>query len=415
MTPVQPARARRAPSRATAAGLGLVAFAAIVYWFSARGFDSGRQDFFYLADAFLHGRTWLATPPGPFDVIAGGDGRWYVPFAPFPAIAFMPLVALIGPQTADNMESAINAALAAGTVGLCWMLTGRLGIARLADRSWIVLLFGFSTVLWWVTTRGGVWHSGQLIATLLTLGCLVELWGRQRAILVGLMAGAAFLTRAPLALAVPFYMLLLHPSSPTAAADVAGGRVRTALARWPIRQWLTLGVATLPAIGFFFWYNAVRFGDPGESGYALASLPGWLAERRDQGLFSVAHLGMNLELLFLHPPMPIPEFPYFKPDGLGMSVLLTSPGLLLAVRAPWRSPRTWWLLGAAVLVLVPTLLYYGGGWLQYGYRYFLDSIPFVVALAGLAVARHGLGWIGAGLILFGVLVNLGGVYWVARV
>ena len=34
----------------------------------------------------------------------------------------------------------------------------------------------------------------------------------------------------------------------------------------------------------------------------------------------------------------------------------------------------------AAAVLIPSLLYYGGGWLQYGYRYALDSIPFVIAL-----------------------------------
>ena len=69
-----------------------------------------------------------------------------------------------------------------------------------------------------------------------------------------------------------------------------------------------------------------------------------------------------------------------------MSILLTSPGLLYAVRAPGARAGSWWLLGAAVAVLIPTLLYYGGGWLQYGYRYFLDSIPFVIALCGLAAA-----------------------------
>ena len=83
------------------------------------------------------------------------------------------------------------------------------------------------------------------------------------------------------------------------------------------------------------------------------------------------------------------EFPFFRPDGLGMSVLLTSPGLLFAIRADWRRPLPWLLLGAAVLVLIPTLLYYGGGWLQYGYRYFLDSIPFIWAICGLAAVLPG--------------------------
>ena len=30
-----------------------------IYWLANREFDAGRGDFFYLADAFLHGRTWL--------------------------------------------------------------------------------------------------------------------------------------------------------------------------------------------------------------------------------------------------------------------------------------------------------------------------------------------------------------------
>jgi len=106
-----------------------------------------------------------------------------------------------------------------------------------------------------------------------------------------------------------------------------------------------------------------------------------------------------------------------------MSIFLTSPGLLYAIRAPWRESRSWWLAGAALLVLIPTLLYYGGGWLQYGYRYALDSIPFVWALCCLAAAGDearratvgltgraiGYGWLA--LIAAGVFVMALGVYW----
>ena len=41
------------------------------------------------------------------------DGRAYVPFAPFPALVLAPLVALVGPVTADQMETGVNAFLAA--------------------------------------------------------------------------------------------------------------------------------------------------------------------------------------------------------------------------------------------------------------------------------------------------------------
>ena len=84
-------------------------------------------------------------------MILAGD-RFYVPFAPFPAIAFLPLVAILGPVTADQVELGINAALAAASVGMCWWLLARVGVRSLADQLWLVVLFGFSTQILWVTT-----------------------------------------------------------------------------------------------------------------------------------------------------------------------------------------------------------------------------------------------------------------------
>jgi hypothetical protein len=405
----------RAIDRSAVAGFAVVAVSAILYWLANRQFDAGRGDLFYLADAFLHGRTWLDVRLGPNDVIVRGD-RYYVPFAPFPAIALMPLVAVTGPLTADQIESGINALLAAASVGMCWWLMARLGVERLSDRLWLTVLFGFSTQVLWVTTRGGVWHTGHLIATILTFACLIELEGHRRAWLIGLAAGAAFLTRAPLAFAVPFYALMLHRSAVAARGPGGGthpgayiGRARDAI---PWRQWTWLALGVLPSIAFFFLYNILRFGTPLESGYALATLPDWLERQRALGLFSIAHIPMNLDYFLVHLPRPIPNPPFFQPDGLGLSVFLTSPGLLFALRADWRRTRTWWLAGATIAVLIPTLLYYGGGWLQYGYRYFLDSVPFVMALCGsAAVARGGVGWGWRLLIAFGVLVGAIGVYW----
>jgi hypothetical protein len=391
-------------------GIVLTAAAALIYWLSNMHFDATRGDFFYLADAFLHGRVWLDVRLGYQDVIVRNE-HIYVPFAPFPAIALMPIVAVFGPVIADQWETGINAALAATCVGLAWWFCGRVGVRNVTDRIWLVLLLGFSTPIWWITTRGGVWHTGQLIATILTLCCLVELWGSRRAWLIGLLAGAAFLTRAPLAFAIPFYALL-----------IAGDSIWEPR-RWPWRAWVGLALGVLPSLAFFFWYNAARFGSPFESGYGLALLPDWLEAQRLHGLFSTYHIPMNVDYLFLHLPKFSLTFPFLRPDGLGMSIFLTSPGLLYAVRAPWRSSRVWWLAGAALLVLIPTLLYYGGGWLQYGYRYVLDSIPFVwaicvVAAAHVARRRDAVAYEGPAidvgwrvLILIGLVVGAFGVYW----
>ena len=397
-----------ASRRAVLVGLTLALLAGLVYWLSNRQYDAGRGDLFYLADAFLHGRTDIARQLGPWDVILVG-ARVYVPFPPFPAVLLMPLVAVVGPITADEWESGINAFLAAVGIALGWWVTGRIGVERLRDRFGLVLLLGFSTPIWWVTTRGGVWHTGHLVATILLLLLIGLTWDRPRPLMAGLLIGAAFLTRPPTAFVAPAYALWwAWPVLARHGVDLAH-RFR----ELPWREWFLLALGFLPALLFFAVYNAARFGSPTESGYALALLPEWLAALRDQGLFSLIHVPMNLDYLFLHLPMPIDRFPYFMPDGLGLSVFLTSPGLMPFLLAPWRRDRrTWLFLAAAVAALIPTLLYYGGGWLQYGYRYFLDSIPFIWALCSMAVvARGGIGprwWL---LIFVGVVVNATGVYW----
>lgn len=380
---------------ATGVGLVLTAVAFVIYGATSFSFDAGHPDFFYLADAFLHGRVWLDQLFGFYDSVVVGN-RVYVPFAPFPAIALMPLVALLGVQRAADWQQLVGSAFAAIDFGLCWWLMGRLGVLSLRQRAVFTILFGFSTPIWWVTTRGGVWHIGHLLAAMLTLAALIEAWGRRRPWLLGLLIGAAFLSRAPLILAFPFF-----------AWVVARGAVSDWMrpGTWPWARWLAYGLGIAPAIGIALWYNAVRFGSPLESGYALASIPDWLATERSLGLFSIAHLGMNVDYLLLHTPRSIPTPPFFRPDGLGMSILLTSPGLLIALRADWRSKFVIALGLTALAVLMPSLLYYGGGWLQFGYRYALDSIPFVMAIVGLAVARRGIGWWGYALVLAGVLVN----------
>ncbi len=384
----------------------VLAAAASVYWYSARDFSSGRPDFYYLADAFLHGRTWLDRALGIYDVVRDG-ARVYVPFAPFPAFVLAPLVAVVGPESAVVWEPVVNSVLAVAGLALLWSLVGRLGVASLADRAWLLVLFGFSTATWWVTMRGGVWHTGQLIASILTFLGLLEAFGRRRPLVMGLLAGAGFSTRATLLAALPYWGWRSLP-------DRVRSRMPSGLPhaiRVGARQAAWLGLGFAPALVFAIWYNAVRFGNPMESGYGLAALPDFLEARRQLGVFSLAHLGMNLEYFLWHLGQATSTFPGFKPDGLGMSVFLTSPGLLLALRADWRKRETIALGVTALLVLAPSLLYYGGGWWQYGYRYALDAYPFVLALCAMAAARHGISWRWRAVILFGVAVNLYGVYW----
>jgi hypothetical protein len=382
--------------------LGIIATiaAGLVFWYTA-GFDAGRPDIFYLSEAFLHGQTGLSAPLGANDVIPW-NGYFYVPFAPFPSIFFMPLMVFISPQTAHQSEPVINSILAAVDVGLVWAMARRLGVEHRRNLIWLGLMLGFSTAIWWVTVRGGVWHTSHLIATMLTLLALIETFGRRRPLLLGLLLGAAFLTRPPLLLAGPFFAFVL-----TFGRSIRNPVDRRAMAR----DWIALGVGVAPSIAFFLWFNYVRFGSPLDSGYLEATLPPWLDAVRAHGLFSLSHLPQNWDYFMLHTPTVLPDFPWIKPDGLGMSILITSPGLLLSLRADWRRSLSWGLAAAFVLVMIPVLLYYGGGWLQYGFRYALDAIPFAVALCATVLARRRAGVLWWLALAVGLGVNAIGVYW----
>ena len=80
----------------------------------------------------------------------------------------------------------------------------------------------------------------------------------------------------------------------------------------PWRSWAWLTVGVLPAIVGFFAYNQVRFGTPLESGYALATLPPFLEANREKGLFSLAHVPMNLDYFLAPPPDPDPDVPVLQ-------------------------------------------------------------------------------------------------------
>ena len=170
------------------------------------------------------------------------------------------------------MGAGINAALAAGGVGLCWWLLGRIGVRRLVDRFALAVLFGFSTQIRWVTTRGGVWHTGQLIATILTF-LPIELWGKP----AGLAHRAARRGRVPdpgpARVRDPVLRAAARSAAGVAAADVARRLIRAAARSIQWRAWALLGLGVLPSLVVFFGYNHVRFGSPLESGYALATLP----------------------------------------------------------------------------------------------------------------------------------------------
>jgi hypothetical protein len=263
---------------------------------------------------------------------------------------------------------------------------------------WLATLGAVGTLLLPLAVARSYYYLAHLEAMLLTFATLIEWRGRRRPWLVGAGLGLAALARPTVILAtIPFGIAFLLEH------------------RDRIRNVLAYAAPIAAAVAVMGLYNLARFGSPLETGYAHAHLTSTiLAERRSMGLFSIAHLRENLERLLLRGFDVRSQWPNLVPDPFGHSVFVTTPALVLAAGAGFRDRTTWPLWAAAGLVFAPLAVYYGGGgYATYGYRYFLDVAPFLLALVALAARRH-FGVLEKGLIALSVAFCVYGVVWLAQ-
>ena len=145
---------------------------------------------------------------------------------------------------------------------------------------------------------------------------------------------------------------------------------------------------------------------PGSLGIMLASLP--LFPLLDDPACAGRAITLGPDLLFDR------DCPIARPDPLGMSLLLTSPGYLLVIPALLWGWRRRLVAGATLAVLcvaIVDLMHFSQGWVQFGYRFSNDFAPFATILVALGIARIGVGRISLGLVAVSILVNAWGVHW----
>ncbi|HSK51633.1 MAG TPA: hypothetical protein VLA44_02690 [Clostridia bacterium] len=444
-----------------AVGVGFVLVALAVY--SVTLIERPYDHFVWQASAFLEGHAAIRYPaPGndyyqdvlPVETVDGVP-RGLIPFPPLPALILLPFVALQGLATSGAV---VFVALAAVDVGICWWLLGRLPV-RFWIRVAITLFFAFGTVFWYAAQLGTTWYQAHVAAVGLAMLAIGLAIGGDRAALdreldppsgrslraiardgltidprqfaAGLLFGLACTARLTVVFAAPFFVLV-----------GSGGS-------WWRRTWSAGLGAALP-VGALLVYNVVTAGDVFHPAYdylyrlealyypTLGYNPEWAIE-------DPRYIPQNLGIMLLSTPILFPtswpdslgvttqQFctepgavrglfdvgcPLAVPSDIGMSVLLTSPAYLLALPAvaALRSSR---LVAGAVLAIVlitlVNLMHFSQGWVQFGYRFSNDFVPWAVLLVALGaelIARRG--WrtaIVGGLVLASVAINAWGVAW----
>ncbi len=412
--------------------LGLAVYGTLAW--SRLGHPSVAPHFVDQADAWLHGQVTIDPPlPGGWgndwakvETVALADGREvrgrfargefrilggevvsardvrkrlgataYMSFPPLPTLVVVPSAALSG---RDGNDTIPNLLLAALIPPLALLALRRLAAAGLSPRSerddlWLVALLAFGTVMFFAAVQGSVWYFAQVCGVVLAL---VYAWASieaHRPVVAGLALGAAALTRTPMAFMFPLFVL--------EAVRVAGGWRSWRGAVKPVVKFALPVVAFAIAGGL---YNHVRFGSFTEFGHTFLEVR-QQAQIEEYGLFSFHYLVRNLAVALLQTPLWLGHAPWLAYSGHGLALWVTTPALVL-VASRTRSPirRALWVTIACVAV--PSLLYQNTGWVQFGYRFSLDYMVFVVLL--IAACGRRLTWVGKTLIGVSIAVNLVG-------
>ncbi|MBA2719103.1 MAG: hypothetical protein H0U52_07680 [Chloroflexi bacterium] len=376
-------------------------------------------------------------------VTSDGVARGVVPFPPLPAIVLMPFVAIWGLAANGQLVFAILGAI---DVGIAWWMLGRLPI-RIRVRVAATVFFGFGTVFWYAAQIGTTWYQAHVLAVGLALAAIGVALGADRTsalreddlddvgpgdpaaeparsargtalaelgvpaglipdrrqLLAGFLFGLACTSRLTIVFAAPFFLL------------VGGG------GSW-LRRGSSAALGAGIPVALLAVYNLVSTGHVFHPGYqhlyeleamfypALNYNLDWLIE-------DPRYLPQNLGIMLLNTPvwMPTevpsalglgdplcvnpndvrglfnPSCPLVLPRDTGMSILLTSPAFLLAIPAlRWGYGLSRLVTGSALAVLivaVVNLMHFSQGWVQFGYRFSNDFVPWALLLVAIGLER----------------------------
>jgi hypothetical protein len=399
--------------------------------------------------------------------VPSSDGvpRGDIPFPPLPAILLLPFVAAWGHDADGQFIFAIVGAI---DVGIAWWALGGLPIRRWV-RLATTLFLAFGTVLWYAAQIGTTWYQAHVLAvglTLLAVGIALRadpdaaadeddlpdpepeaasetdletqpepfvrrlrsmIDGRQ--FLVGLLFGLACTARLTILFAAPFFLL------------VGGGGT------W-LRRGFSAGLGAAIPVAALLLYNFASTGHIFHPGYQFlyeqeAGFYTTLGYNLSWALEDPRYIPQNLGIMLFSTPAIEPSIypaglgggralctdpamirglferdcPLALPLDTGMSVILTSPAFLFALPALRRYGRSRAVTGAAlavVIIAVVNLMHFSQGWVQFGYRFSLDFVPWALVLVALGMERirSGIGVVVA-VVLVGlsIAVNWWGVVW----
>ena len=336
------------------------------------------------------------------------EKTYYVSFPPFPAVLMIPQVALSGQHANDVLTTVLLAAL---ILPLFFTILRRIREEELSSRDvsddiWLTISFAFGTVLFFCAVQGRVWFTAHVIGVLLALCYVRSAIGAKHPLLAGLFLGLATMTRVPMAFMFPFFALEAWRvyrgvfTLTTIFGTDAKAQLRALLKSYALFALPVVIVAICAML-----YNHARFDSFLEFGHSYLDVRQQF-NIETKGMFSLDYLSRNLSVAFTLLPDLSTTLPSIKISGHGMAMWLTSPILFLLLWPKTRGSFHTSLWITVACVAIPTFLYQNTGWVQFGYRFALDYMPFLYLL--ISVGNRKFTPVVKGLMIFAIIFNLFG-------
>ena len=337
-----------------------------------------------LAESLLQGRLNISDPGSTYDLVLF-QGGWYLPWGALAGLLFIPLQLVKGSYVPSIY---LNVLISSLDVVLFYLILKRFSRSFFPELNktviWLAtVLFAFGTTHFYVGTLGSSWHLDQMVASFFgTAGIYMVLHDKRRFkdyLLASICFSISLVGKGTIIILGVLPALLYF-------WDIYQGHLKFNLGR--------LVLLIMPVVLFavlFLFHNYLRFGDPLEYGYSYIKEAPYLEQRREEfGAFSLKHVYYNAYYMLIEAPR------FSWNEGIkmdinlkGNSILLLTPSLFFMFLAhPFRKFKNkefrvvlsaLWI--TMLFTILPSLMVYSTGWMQFGYRYSLDITAILVILS----------------------------------
>ncbi|GEM_PF-1349972 len=345
-----------------------------------------------LANSLLNFRLDIQNPGTTYD-LSYYNGKWYGPWGIIPALILIPFQLLKGRFIPIFYLSIFFSSL---NTLMMYFLLCRIkkdflpGLSKFSLFIFL-LFFTFGTTQFYVGTLGSIWHVDQITTSFLgTLGIFIVFRKKRNFIhyFTSVLCFSLSLLGRPTLVLLNILPLTLYLYDALTERKLLEGSKRKIF----LKEIFLLSLPLLFFSFIFFLYNYLRFNNIFEYGFSYIKEAPYLEQIRIQnGAFSVKNIPQNLWYMLLE----LPSVNFSDKISLNFNLkgnsilLLSSPFIASFLSFPFIKKGKRFIINpiivslwlTAIITIIPSLMHYGSGWMQFGYRFALDINVLLVLLS----------------------------------